>query len=229
MNFFFSTGETGAGHGTSAGSTNADATQLRNSPVEVMEDDDHELQMALAASISNKTADRPSFENVSFQPPPFRPPAQPIPPHLLRSVQNVTDAQDDELERAMRLSAAQRRQDLESDAQLDTALHSSGVTSHNQATFQDHSDGEDATEQAFIEAAIKESLEHPQVISRYRFCFPTFIAYLTAQFSFYFSVQILLRLPFLLSSLCPSSSRTVFHSLTNQFFSLVWMEKMILC
>ncbi|EKX33304.1 hypothetical protein GUITHDRAFT_120518 [Guillardia theta CCMP2712] len=56
VNFFFSTGETGVGHGTSAGSTNANATQLRNSPVEVMEDDDHELQMALAASNTSNRA-----------------------------------------------------------------------------------------------------------------------------------------------------------------------------
>uniref|UniRef100_A0A7S0HVD8 UBX domain-containing protein n=1 Tax=Hanusia phi TaxID=3032 RepID=A0A7S0HVD8_9CRYP len=163
VNFFFSSGETGTGHGTSAGSTEANATQQRNSPVEAMEEDDRELQIALAASMSNASTDRPSSQHVSFQPPPFRPPAQPVPPHLLRGVQNVTDEEDDGLDHAMRLSAAQRRQDLESDAQVESVLQSSvGMTGRNQETDHDHSDGEDATEQAFIEAAIKASLEHPQ-------------------------------------------------------------------
>jgi hypothetical protein len=208
IDFFFATGTTGASGSADAGGGGAvplgghgapvggDEGELMPTAAPGMADEDHELQMALAASMGQGAPVAPSgggFAPPAFPPPSarpqFRPPTAPIPPHLRASSgseddEDTADAADVELRRMMQLSAAEGRGLSAEEARLQEVVNASRSAMpdpmqdlglpHGAGMARLRAEGagagagagvgdDDATDAAFLEAALKESLDAPQV------------------------------------------------------------------
>ena len=208
IDFFFATGTTGGTGSADAGGGAAphvggqesqmgddEPDDIPAAGVPGMQDEDRELQMALAASmgqgppVASSGRQAGGFVPPAFPPPndrpQFRPPSAPIPPHLRTS--SGSDDDDDledadaDLRRLMQLSAAEGRGVSAEDARLQEVVnasraamqgdmpdwgapHSAGMAGRREVGAGSDAGGaeDDATDRAFLEAALKESLDAPQ-------------------------------------------------------------------